>query len=79
MKEYINRKLSELPIHQLLQGLSLVDLMRDYDCVSLYRSAMWDSKSIYPRIETVYAFTKDMKDGSLKNLITKLLLKDLLF
>ena len=31
MKEYINKKLSELPIHQLLQQLSLVDLMWDYD------------------------------------------------
>ena len=23
---------------------------------------MWDEKSIYPRIETGYAFTRDMKD-----------------
>ena len=36
--------------------------MWDNDCVSLYPSAMWDSKSIYPRIETVYAFTNDMND-----------------
>ena len=62
MKKYINKNLSELPIHQLLQRLSLVDLMCDYDCVSLYPSAMRDSKSIYPRIETGYPFTKDMND-----------------
>ena len=62
MKECINKKLSELPIHQLLQRLSLIDLMWDYVCVSLYPSAMWDSKSIYPRIETGYDFTKDMND-----------------
>ena len=37
--------------------------MWDFDCTSLYASAMWDSKSIYPRIETRYAFTKDMNDA----------------
>ena len=60
MKQPINKKLGELPIQQLLQRLCLVDLMWDYDCVSLYPSAMWDENSIYPRIETGYAFTKDM-------------------
>ena len=63
MKEHINKKLSELPIHQLLQQLSLVDLMSNFDCVSFYPSAMWDPKSIYPRIETGYAFAKDMNDA----------------
>ena len=62
IKEYINKKLSELPIHQLLQKLGLIDLMGDFDCVSLYPSAMWDSKSTYPRIETGYAFTKNLND-----------------
>ena len=62
MNNYINKKLSDFPIHQLLQRLSLIDLMWDYDCVSLYPSAIWDSISIYPRIETGYAFTKDMND-----------------
>ena len=36
--------------------------MWDYDCVSLYPSAMWGENSIYPRIETGYAFTKDIND-----------------
>ena len=36
--------------------------MWDYDCVSLYPSAMWDTESIYPKIETGYAFTKNMND-----------------
>ena len=62
MKEHINKKLKQLPIHQLLQRLSLVDLMWHFDCTSLYPSAMRDSKSIYPRIETGYAFKKDMND-----------------
>ena len=32
------------------------------DAVSLYPSASWDENSIYPRIETGYAFTRDMKN-----------------
>ena len=62
MKEYINKNLNHFPIHQLLQRLILDDRIWDYDCVSVYPSAMWDSKSIYPRIETGYLFTKDMND-----------------
>ena len=30
--------------------------------MSLHPSAMWDEKSIYPRIETGYAYTRDMND-----------------
>ena len=58
MKECINKKLNQLPIHQLLQRLNLNDLIWDCDCVSLYPSAMWDSKSIYPKIETGYVLQK---------------------
>ena len=60
MEKFIIKKLGELPIHKLLQQLSLVDLLWGYDCVSLYSSAMWDKNSKYPRIETGYVFTKDM-------------------
>ena len=28
----------------------------------MYPSAMWDENSFYPRIETGYAFTKDMNE-----------------
>ena len=34
----------------------------DFDATSSYPSAMWDEKSIYPKIETGYAFTLDMND-----------------
>ena len=37
-------------------------MLLDFDCVSLYPSAMWDKNSIYPKIETGYAFTRDMND-----------------
>ena len=42
--------------------MELVHLLWDFDANSLYPSAMWDEKSIYRRIETGYAFTKDMND-----------------
>ena len=59
-EKYINEKLSQLPIHQLIKQIKIYELLWDFDAVSLYPSAMWDEKSIYPRIETVYAFTRDM-------------------
>ena len=40
----------------------MIHLLWDFDAVSLYPSAMWDPKSIYPKIESGYAFTKDMND-----------------
>ena len=60
MEKNINKNLGELPSHRLLQQLILDDLLCGYDCVSLYPSAMWDKNSIYPRIETGYAFTQEM-------------------
>ena len=75
----INKKLRKLPIHQLKKQIKLADLLWDYDAVILYPNAMWDEKWIYPRIETGYAFTEDMKDDSLKNSILVILTKEVLF
>ena len=61
-EKYINEKLRNLRIHKLLQKIELVHLLWDFDAVSLYPSAMWDENSIYPRIETGYAYTRDMND-----------------
>ena len=61
-EKYINEKLGNLRIHKLLKQIELVHLLWDFDAFSLYPSAMWDEKSIYPRIETGYAFTRDMSD-----------------
>ena len=61
-EKYINEKLSELPIHQLKKQLKIIEILWDFDCVSLYPSAMWDKNSIYPKIETGYAFEKHMND-----------------
>ena len=57
---YIREKISELPIHQLIKQLKINELLWDFDCVSLYPSALWDPKSVYPKVETGYAFTKHM-------------------
>ena len=37
-------------------------MFRDFDCTSLYLSAVWDKKLTYPKIETGYAFTSEMND-----------------
>ena len=47
----------------LLKQIELIHLLWVFDAVSLYPSAMWDKKSIYPRIETGYAYTRDMNDA----------------
>ena len=57
---YINKKLGELELHKLLKQIELKEILWDFDATSLYSSAMWDENSIYPRIETGYAFTRDM-------------------
>ena len=59
---YINEKFSKLPIHQLMSKLKIIELLWDFDCVSWYPSAIWDKNSIYPKIETGYAFEKHMKN-----------------
>ena len=61
-EKYINEKLSNLRLHKIIKRIELIHLLWDFDAVSLYPSAMWDEKSIYPRNETGYAFTRDMND-----------------
>ena len=57
-EKYINEKLSQLPIHRLIKQMKIYELLWDFDATSLYPSAMWDKKSIYPTIETGYSFTR---------------------
>ena len=59
-ENYIDKKLGDLRLHKLLKQIELIHLLWDFDAVSLYPSALWDEKSIYPRIETGYAYTRDM-------------------
>ena len=59
-EKYINEKSSNLRLFKIIKRIELVDLLWDSDAVSLYPSAMWDPKSIYPKIETGYAFKREM-------------------
>ena len=61
-EKYINEKLSNLRLHKIIKRIALIHLLWDFDAVSLYPSAMWDEKSIYPRIETGYAFSRVMNN-----------------
>ena len=36
--------------------------MMDFDATILYHSVMWDENSVYPKIETGFAFKPDMKN-----------------
>ena len=70
-EKYINEKLSNLRLHKIIKRIELINLLWDFDAVSLYPSAMWDKKSIYPRIETGYAFTRDMNDELIEKFINQ--------
>ena len=69
-EKYINEKLSNLRLHKLIKRIGLIHLLWDFNAVSLYPSAMWDENSIYPRIETGYAYTGDMNDDFVEKFIT---------
>ena len=58
----INEKLSNLRLLKKTKRIELIHLLWDFDAVSLYPSAMWDPKSIYPMIETGYAYENHMND-----------------
>ena len=68
-RKYINEKLSHLRVHKSIQKIEIVHLLWDFDAVSLYPSAMWDERSIYSRIETGYAFTRDLNDELVEKFI----------
>ena len=61
-EKYINEKLGNRRLHKLIKQIKLIHLLWDFDATSLYPSAMWDEKSVYPRIETGYAYTRDMNN-----------------
>ena len=60
--DYNNKKLNKLPIYKQLSKLGSSKTQMDYDATSFYLSAMWDEKSVYPKIETGFAFKPDMND-----------------
>ena len=60
--EHINKERNKLSIHKKLQKLDINDVMMDFDATSLYPSAMWDQNSVYPKIETRFAFKPHMNN-----------------
>ena len=71
--ESINKKLNMLAIHKELSNLDSDETQMDFDATTLYPSAMWDEKSNYPEIETVFAFKPDMNDAYVEPFKNKLL------
>ena len=59
---FINKKLNMLPIHKELSKLILNKTQMDFDATSLYPSAMLYENSVYPKIETGFAFKPHMND-----------------
>ena len=58
----ISKKLNMLPVPKELSKLDSIKTQMDYDATTFYLSAMWDEKSVYPKIETGFAFKPPMND-----------------
>ena len=63
---YINKKLNMLSSHKELSKLDSNKTQMDFDATSLYPSAMWDENSVYPKIETGFAFKPRMNNVYVK-------------
>ena len=60
--DYINKNLTCYQFMNSCQNWDLNKTQMDFDATSLYPSAMWDKNSMYPKIETGYAFQPHMND-----------------
>ena len=61
-EKFVNKKLNMLSIHKELSKLDLNKTQMDFDATSLYPSAMWDEKSVFPKIESGFAFKPHMNN-----------------
>ena len=57
-----NKKLNMLQFQKELSKININKTQMDFDATSLYPTAMWDENSVYPKIETRFAFKPDMND-----------------
>ena len=48
----------------------------DFDASSLYPTAMWDEKSVYPKIESGYTFTPHMTDVFANDIFNQTFIQD---
>ena len=58
--DFTNKKLNMLSIHKEASKINSSKTQMDFDANSLYPSAMLDEKSVYPKIETGFAFKPHM-------------------
>ena len=68
-KKELNILTKNLTNYQYIKNykkVNLNDVMMDFDSTSLYPNAMWDNNSVYPKIETAFAFEPDMIDVFVK-------------
>ena len=52
----------KLAIHSKLKKLDLNEVGMNFDATSLCSSAMWDKLSVYPKLESGFAFKSHMND-----------------
>ena len=62
----MEKKLNMLPIHKELSKLDSNKTQMDFNATSLYPSAMWDERSVYPKIKTGFVFKPHMNDVSVE-------------
>ena len=55
--DYFNNKLNMLPIHEQLSKLNIKNNQMEFDATAFYPSAIWDSDSVYGKIESVIHYT----------------------
>ena len=60
--DFINKKHNMLAIYKELSKLKSNKTQMDHDATSFYPSAMWDENSVYPKIESGFAFKPNMND-----------------
>ena len=58
--KHVNKKLNMFSILKELSKLNSNKTQMDFDATSIYPSAMWDENSVYPKIETGFAFKPHM-------------------
>ena len=64
---------SEFSLSEKLRISKMDSLLLFIDTKSLHASAIADCGAFYPKIESVFAFTKIMKDDLLDSFLTKVL------
>ena len=62
----LTKNLTNYQYIKKIQKLNLNDVLTDFDATSLYPSAMWDEKSVYPKIQNGFAFKPHMKKTYVK-------------